>query len=134
MLIGTKFGHEAAREGMLGGGHFSPQLRSALAIQDSTSRDQAVQTVAIKAAEGSDFATVKRAINEIRDSRLHDRSAAECALALAQLGRSADAGVIAGLIRTPSLRDDTLSKIALGKPADPSVEQAPPTASPAKQE
>jgi hypothetical protein len=110
--MGTKMGYDALKEDMRGG-LFAPQLRGAMAISGVDERDQALGKVALQAASANDVKAVKRALDEIRGGDLHDRIAADCALALVQLGRSADAGSIAGMIRTTSLRDATLAKVAM---------------------
>ena len=106
-----------------------------MAISIVEERDRALGKVALQAASAGDLKSVTHALQEIRDSDLHDQTAADSALVLSKLRTgTSNAMEVAGLIRLTSLRDDTLSKLALGKPVDPSVEQASPTASPAKQE
>lgn len=118
IAMGTKMGHDALAEDSLGG-HFAPQLRSALAVSGTSDRDQALAALALKAAPAKDIKSVQHALREIRDGTLHDRTAADCALALAKLlGGAEAAGALASEIRDDSLRDATLARISSLSPAE----------------
>jgi hypothetical protein len=57
---------------------------------------------------------VNRALEEIRGNELRDQTAADCALELAKLNKNADATAVARKIRTSSLHDKILERIASG--------------------
>jgi len=112
VAMGMKLGHDTMKDDRLGG-LLAPQLRSAMAIADVDEQDQALRKVALQATGAKDMRTVRRAIQEIRDSDLHDQTAADCALALLKLKDGAgDATAVAGDIRDTSLRDATLARTA----------------------
>jgi hypothetical protein len=111
--MGMFFGQSALKEQRLSG-PFAPQFRSALEIRSVEQRDEALRQVALQAAAGDDVTTVKRALEEIRGNELHDQTAADCALELAQLKKNADATAVARKIRTSSLHDTILERIASG--------------------
>ncbi|HAV63094.1 MAG TPA: hypothetical protein DCY13_12110, partial [Verrucomicrobiales bacterium] len=110
--MGMFMGFNAAKEIRAADAGLTPQLASAMSIMDVNERDNAVRGVALQAAQGGDAATVRRAIDEIRGSNLHDRTAAEVAVALAENGLGTDAIAVARKIRTNSQRDATLAKLS----------------------
>lgn len=117
IAMGTKMGHDALAEDALGG-LFAPQLRSALALSDTSERDQALSSLALKAAPAKDLKSVQHALREIRHTPLRDSTASDCALTLAKhLGGAADARGLASDIRDDALRGNTLARInALSPP------------------
>jgi predicted Ser/Thr protein kinase len=111
--MGMFFGQSALKEERLSG-PFAPQLRSAIEIRSVDQRDEALRKVALQAAAGDDAKTVNRALEEIRGNEFHDQTAADCALELAKLNKHADATAVARKIRTSSLHDKILERIASG--------------------
>jgi hypothetical protein len=111
--MGMFFGQRALNEERLSG-PYAPQLRSAIEIRGGEQRDEALRQVALQAAAGDDVTTVHRALEEISGGELHDQTAADCALELARLNKHADATAVARKIRTSSLHDTILDKIASG--------------------
>jgi hypothetical protein len=110
--IGSYLGHRAVREALVEQARIPSELRSALAIAGNSERDEALRRVARESASAGSAETARRAVAAIRANELHDRTAADCALALQRNRHPAEALSLAREIRTMSLRDATLAELA----------------------
>ena len=90
-------------------------LDAALAIAASSTRDGALEKVALEAAGEGVGEVVKQAVEAIASSSLKDGTAADCAVKLAEAGETSAATEVAKLIASSSLRDSVLGKIAVPK-------------------
>lgn len=110
--IGSYLGHRAVREGLAEQARIPSELRSALAIAGNSERDEALRRVAMESASAGSAEIARQAVTAIRANELHDRTAADCALALQRNRQPAEALNLAREIRTISLRDATLAELA----------------------
>jgi hypothetical protein len=94
---------------------FKGRLTAALAINDTSQRNDALKSVAQDAAEAAEGEIVKRAIYEINDSAMLDNVAYTCALKLVERGQAQAAADTAKLMHDTSRQNEVLSQIAKGK-------------------
>ncbi len=93
---------------------FAARLDAANNISSFTDRDEALVGLAKDAAAAGEGTIARNAIQAIRTITTMNDATAEAAVLLAKNGNSAEATVVAKLIRSTSLRDETLARIATG--------------------
>ena len=91
---------------------YEQRFRSANHIMDINKRNEAMDAIARDAAKAGDTMITTRGLLMIIDRDMRNKSAAECALAVAKAGNRSSANSIANLISDMSLRDTTLAKLA----------------------
>ena len=104
---------------------FEGRLKAALAVSNSSTRDEALAAVATDAAQAGAGYTVRKAVGAIANSSTKDKTASACAVKLVEVGQADAANDVAGLIANSSTRDQTLARIA--KTAGQKAEAPPPS-------
>jgi hypothetical protein len=88
------------------------RFQAAQSIKDNAERDNALCSLAFKAAKAGMDESTEDIIKEIGRNDLRDSTNNKCALLLAKQGKITEATRIAKSIKDNDLRDKTLAKIA----------------------
>jgi hypothetical protein len=106
--------NNSVSDGPAVGGDFAGRLAAAKAINDTSSRDNALRKLAADAGAHGEGDFAKQAVNAISNSSTKDDAASKAALRLAKAGKGDAATVVAKLINNSSTRDEVLGKLAKG--------------------
>lgn len=91
------------------------RLEAANAIIDTSSRDSALQEVAVYAAEQNRIDVVRKSLDKMVAVPERDAATARCAVGLTRAGNTQAAMEVAGRIMDTTQRDKALAKIAKGE-------------------
>jgi hypothetical protein len=94
---------------------FAARLEAARGISNSFTRDEALKSLAMKAAAAGQGKVARACLAELCNSFTRDETAARCARALARCGQGHAAVEIAGLIGNSYQRDEVLTRMAAGR-------------------